>query len=112
MAELFGIDIAAEVADALDAAGGLRSGVLRPGNGDHAFQGFTETRSLRTGDERIEETLVHRGTPLLNIVGGSLPDGVAPAVNDTAELDGVTYTLLELLGLDPAKALYTFRVAE
>ena len=111
MPELFGLDIAGIVAGALESAGGLRPGVLRPGSGDHAFQGFTETKSLRTGDGRVEDAAVYRGTPLLSIVGASLPAGVTPTVNDRATMDGVTYELLELVTLDPAHALYTFRVA-
>ena len=106
MPEIFGTDIAGIVASALQDAGGLREGVV---NG-HSFEGFTETKSLRTGDERFEGALTYAGTPLLNIVGASVEDGYVPKVNDVATLDGRDYELRELLARDPADALYVFRV--
>lgn len=112
MAEIFGIDIAKEVADGLAAAGGVRPGTLSQNGSEHSFRGFTEVRAASSGDERVGDSLVYQGRRLVNIVGASLPAGVAPNVGDTATIDGVDYILGDLVSLDPAQALYTFAASE
>jgi hypothetical protein len=45
---------------------------------------------------------------VVSILGASLSPAVVPAVNDIVVIDGSTFTLVELLNLDPAEALYEF----
>ena len=119
MADLFGLDIAQLVADALD--GQLRNGTLTrviPGERDAAnptartdatvstfnFQGFHSIRQIRRAGELIPETVA-----VLTIIGNSVSPRTVPRVNDRAQLDGLQVELVQLIQRDPAEAIYEFR---
>lgn len=122
MPDLFGLDIAGIVNDAIDGAGGLRPGTLtrktagtrtpgsltggtNPGTAAYSLSGFVETEAER----RANSAVATRGATM-TIMGASV--SIAPAVNDTVLMDGSTYTLVELLERDPAAATYMFAVEE
>ena len=120
MPDLFGLDIAQLVADAIAAAGNLRPGTLTktdispdPNDPDtlvttttnYAFQGFIEARAILRAETLISETV-----PVLTIIGASVASSAVPESNDQATLDGITYELGDLVSRDPAAAVYTFRV--
>lgn len=120
MADLFGLDIAGIVNDAIAGAGGVRPGTLtkttpgtrtpgsltggsNPTTTTHSFNGFTETKEVRrTGQVGASSMAV------VAILGASVTPAATPEVNDTALIDGVTYTLVELLKGDPAGAVFEF----
>ena len=120
---ILGIDIASLVAEAISAAGGLVDGTLiktRAGGGPdpdnpsrtlastedrHTFQGIVEAKALRHPDTGVVD---YRSVML--IVGGSVSPPAIPAVNDRAELAGITYQLTNLVSRDPAGAAYEFEV--
>lgn len=121
MADLFGLDIAGIVNDAITQAGGVRPGTLTkttPGTrtpGDltggtnpttttHTFQGFIDQKAERR-KLQIGSTLEARA---VSILGASVSPEAIPEVNDTVEMDGNTYMLVSLIGRDPAEALYEF----
>jgi hypothetical protein len=121
MAELFGIDIAAVVADSIAAAGDLRPGTLtkstpgsrtggqltagtNPTTASHSFRGFVERRDARRQGQVGREPM-----SIVTILGASVSGGAAPEVNDVATVDGTAYVLLELISRDPASAVYEFR---
>ena len=122
MPDIFGIDIAGEVAEAFEAAGGLRPGVLirstpvlddsqptartAPQTTRHSFTGMV----YRGSDERRPGTLILDTQRRLLIIGGSLDPPIVPSVNDTAEIDGSTLTLDEEISGDSTGAAYEFRV--
>ncbi len=119
MADLFGIDIAKTVSDSIAAAGGVRPGTLThispgtrganptggtaPTETSHTFQGFVDQRDVRRTGEVATNNM-----SVVSMLGASVLPLVVPVVNDRVVIDGVTYTLVELLGLDPASALYEF----
>ena len=122
MGDLFGLDIAQLVADAIASAGNLQTGTLlksTPGAVDptdptaavpptvtyHSFQGFIEQRAVRR-----DETLIAEPTPIMTIIGKSVSPAAEPKVNDRAELAGITYELDRLIRRDPAGATYEFQV--
>lgn len=118
MPDLFGLNIGKIVNDALTSAGGLVAGTLtsytpgtrstnktdgtNPTSTSHTFQGFVEQEEVRDGTVGS----VNRST--VSIMGASLDPVVAPKVNDQVVIDGGTYTLVKLIDLDPAEALYKF----
>lgn len=123
MANLFGLDIAGIVNDAITTAGGVLDGTLtkvtpgtrtpgtitggtNPGTANHAFKGFL-SNSTRI---RRDNTLVEVSGEFLSILGASLPSGVVPEPTDIANIESTNYRLIELMDRDPAAALYTFRV--
>ena len=92
--ELFGINIAQELADAIEDAGNVRVGSLvtttsgtrspgdlsggtNPTNTTHSFNGFVEERSVRR-----QGALVAEYVSILTVLGESLDARVVPAVND------------------------------
>lgn len=120
MANLFGVDIAQILADSIAGAGGVRPGTLtkvtpgsrtggsltdgtNPTTTVHSFQGFVETKEARR-DGQVGAGIM----AVVTVIGKSVLPFAAPEVNDTALIDGVTYTLLELLSRDPAEAVYEF----
>ena len=105
MADLFGIDIAGLVADAITGAGGLNAGMLLRGTDTYTFQGFVAVKEVR-----VPDTLVAEARPVLTIIGGTLTPAVEPAVNDQATIGSITYDLVRLLRRDPASAVYEFEV--
>jgi hypothetical protein len=121
MPNLFGIDIAGEIAKAF--SGQLLSGTLTktipgtrtPGNltgGNnptsvpYSFEGFIENKT----EVRKGGTLVSSGGKMVSILGGSLPAGIVPASADEVTIEGTTYKILAIEGRDPAAALYECRV--
>lgn len=120
MANLFGLDIAKLVSQSISAAGGLRSGNLtkysnttrtggnltaglNPSSTTHTFDGFVESREVRRPNQ-IGATSV----TVISILGDSITTATVPKVNDKVSIDGTSYTLIELLELDPAGAVYEF----
>ena len=130
MAKLFGLNIAGIVNSSIAAAGGVHPGVLtrttagtrdpanlaggtNPTSASYSFKGFAEVE----GDRR-EGTTVATSGGTVTILGASVkPIGAAaaidgPEVNDVVVLEGVTYTLSELVERDPASAAYVFSAEE
>ena len=122
MSDLFGLDIAQIVADAIESAGNLQPGVLTksvPGADDpddltasvpeattsHAFQGFLADREVLRPD-----TLIPEAIPVMTILGASVDPSAVPKVNDTVSLGGFTFLLHRLISRDPASAVYEFEV--
>ena len=120
MPDLFGLDIQGIVATALASSGNLRPGVLthylevRRSATDptettddpattHAIQGF-----VAVVQRRSETELESRNERILTIIGGSIVPFVDPVKDDKVELDKIIYTLGDLRGVDPAKAVYEF----
>ena len=123
MPNLFGLDIAALVNNAIESAGNVRPATLTqvtPGtrtSGDltggtnpteqsYPCNAFVEDRN----ETRINGTLVSEGGRFVGILGGSLPPGIEPGSGDRVLIDGVTYEINEAASVDPAAALYTLRV--
>jgi len=121
MANLFGLDIAKIVANEIKAAGGLVSctlthitkgtrtagdltGGTNPTTTTHSCQGFVETKT-----KRMTGTLVEEPMSVVTIIGGSIKPAVVPSPTDTIDVDGVVWTLYELISRDPASAVYEFR---
>lgn len=119
--ELFGTNVAQELADAIDDAGGLLDGTLtsttpgtrtagsltggtNPTSTSHTFQGLVEEKAVRRRGALTAENM-----SVLTIVGATLSPATVPGVNDSATIDGATYMLMELLSRDPARAVYQFR---
>lgn len=121
MTKLFGLDIDKIVNSAIVSAGNVRKGTLTkiiPGTRGtnptagtnsstttHTFNGFIERKSVRRSG-----AVASANMSVLSILGASVNPTAKPSVNDKALLDGTTYTLVELLEVDPAEALYEFGV--
>ena len=122
MPDLFGLDIAQIVADALRSAGGLQEGTLIksvPGVDDpddltapvpeaktrHAFQGFLQDREVLRND-----TLIPEAIPIMTIIGASVNPPAVPRVNDIVTLAGIDFLLHRLISRDPASAVFQFEV--
>ncbi len=120
MADLFGLDIAGIVNDAMVEAGGLRPGTLtritagtrtpgsltagtNPTPTTHSFEGFVERREVRRGGQ-----VGASAEPVVTLLGASVSPTAVPQVNDRVTVDGQTFTLVELLERDPASAVYEF----
>ena len=120
--KLFGVDLAKIVNKEIAGAGGVLSGTLTkatagartPGNltggtnptdATYAFKGFVETAGKRRPGSTSASS-----TSTVSILGDSIT--VVPEVNDEANIDGIDWTLLELMKRDPAKALYVFKAEE
>lgn len=116
---LFALNIAQIVDNALQAAGGVGTGVLikrtntgrTPGNltggqnptdTSHPFNGFLDNRS----EVRRNGTLVSAGGQFVSILGASLPSGITPAQGDRIEIESTTFEVLEVPTRDPAAAIY------
>lgn len=121
MAEIFGLDIATLVWDAIQSAGGLTEGILRhqpiaeaaedsagydlPEKTLHTFHGLLEDRTIQ-----LDGSGPPVGIPRLTIIGNSIDPPVVPATQDEVEIDGRTCTLVHLVSRDPASAVYQFHV--
>ncbi len=121
MPKIFGLDIAKLVNDSISSAGDVRPGTLSHNTGPrvrdpenltggirstvttHDIRGFVEQKEIRRPGQ---VSTVFEST--VSIFGDSVNPKVAPTVNDTVIMDGVTYSLVKLLELDPASALYVF----
>lgn len=127
---LFGEDIAKEIADALQEAGGLLDGMLiketivaafDPDNITGSNQQSTPTMIPIEGfvefstEQGIDE-LQDYGNPKVNILGSGLQTAQIPISGDKVQftLKGElrTFTLVALLSSDPVNALYTFTASE
>lgn len=122
MVDVFGLNIAQIVNDAITAAGGLVDGTLTkqaigqrdPDNltagpavttASHAFKGFAETRMsprLAAGSD------VPQSDAVISILGASVAPPAVPEANDEVTIENTTYLLLSLRERDPAAALYVF----
>ena len=122
MPDVFGLDVRSLVANAIRDAGNLRPGTLikstptvddanptaatTPTETRHNFTGFV----YRARDERRPGTLIPDTRRTLLIIGGSVSPLVAPAINDTVEIDGQTLTLEQETSGDSTGAAFEFRV--
>lgn len=120
MAELFGVDIAQEIADAFEGelqegsfvrttAGArdpnnLSAGKAAGASTTHTFTGYIETvDAVYQGD-----SLVRDAGERVAILGASVSPLVVPRIGDVVSLGGKTLKLVKLLERDPAEALYLF----
>lgn len=116
MAELFGVDIAAEVAEAFEgqlpalslvkiSQGGFsaQDPLAEPTKTRvrHGGIGYFEARMVRD-----RETLIERERLSVLIIGGSLPSGIAPESGDEIEIGGETFSVDRVL-FDSSEAAYT-----
>ena len=119
--ELFGLNIAEIINDAVNDAGGLTPGKLthltigardvsnptggtNPTETIHIFQGIISKKQIKRDNQvsAFFETTI-------SILSDSLKPGVVPAVNDFVDMGGIRYTLIELLSVDPSLANYKFK---
>lgn len=121
MADLFGIDIAGEIADQF--SGQLLAGTLtkttpgtrgvdstsgtNPTTTVHTFEGFVENKT----DKRREGQLSTGGGMFVTLLGGSILPSAEPEANDSVTIDGVTYEIVEIAERDPASAVFVARVS-
>ena len=120
MPDLFGIDIAGILNTEISKAGGLVPGTLsrvtpgtrtvdnltagtNPTTTGHTFQGFVENKEVRLAGQ-----VSSKSVPVITVMGASVLPITVPEVNDTVILEGITYTLTELVSRDPAAAVYEF----
>lgn len=123
MPDLFGLDIAGLVNDALSSAGGLVAGSFvmstpgarnpsdptagtHPTTSTHTFQGFFENLTVA----RKEGSLVREVGQYVTIMGASVSPSVEPLPGIRITLEGKTVTAVQLVSRDPAAASYVFRV--
>jgi hypothetical protein len=119
---LFGVDIAGEIAkafptgslpqgrltrtiagtrDAADPTGGARDSERV-----HTMRGFREALERRyLADDRVRITDAQ-----VLIIGDSLPEGVIPGPGDRLEIDGLRGAVVALLAVDPARATFVVAV--
>ena len=122
MPQVFGLDIASLVADAINAAGGLSPGTLitttegarDPDNPNVRAAPTTATSQLEctieTRTRRNRETAVAKTTIIATIIAGTIIPVRTPRVNDQLRVEGTTYTLTRLISEDPAGATLQFEV--
>lgn len=117
MPDLFGVDIAGEIASAFSGqlltgtltkvargartAGQLTGGRAKTGT-THGFEGFVENLT----ETRSGGSIVRRKGRYVTVLGGSLPTGVVPEMGDSVTIEGETWEILELPERDPAAATY------
>jgi hypothetical protein len=122
MPDLFGLDIAGIVADAIDQAGGLLDVTLTkktPGTRDpndltagthptstpYACEGVVSDYAARL----IDSTLVATGDRRVVILGATLPPDIVPAPGDQVTIESLTYDVVRVTR-DPAAASYELQV--
>lgn len=122
MSDLFGLDIAGLVNDAITAAGGVRpatltksvngartSGALAEGNNPttttHTCQAFIDSSI-----DRLPGQLSAQGGRFVSILGASISPAAVPEPSDVVTVDGVAFSIAEVPEIDPARALYVCRV--
>ena len=122
MANVFGLDIQSVLAEAIQAAGGLNTAVLIKGRGErdpnnpsrlvstagsrHSLEALVERRQRRIGDSLTNETVL-----VITMVAGTITPTATPEPDDRIEIGGKVYTLVRLISLDPAEALYEFEAS-
>lgn len=126
MPDLFGLDIAGIVNDAITDAGGLVPLTLTvvtsteagrtPGSpsagrnptttGPHAGQGIIENYDAK----EIDGTLIQDGDRKVLILGASLPTGIVPKADDTISIESFVGLRVVQVMRDPAAATYECQV--
>ena len=118
MPNLFGLNIASILNDALNSAGGLRPAVLTksvngtrtPGSLTAGNNPTTTTHNCQAyverSTERVAGTLVETGGMVVGIIGASIAPSAEPEPSDIVTVDGVDYTIDEISEVDPARALF------
>lgn len=121
MPNLFGIDIAQEIANAFSGelvagtltkrtpgtrTGGQLTAGTQPAEVAHTFEGFLDVRNVRRPDQIGAQPLA-----VLSIVTKSINPAAVPQVNDRALLQDpefglITVDITEILNRDPAAALF------
>ena len=116
MPNLFGVDIAQEIANAF--RGELVPGVLdkiTPGTRttgkltagtnsesvSHTFEGFLEVKEVRRKGQVGAEPM-----SVLTIITNSISPATTPEVNDKATIESLTLDITEILDRDPAAAVF------
>jgi hypothetical protein len=122
MPDLFGLDLAGIVADAIDQAGGLLGVTLtkktpgtrnpadltagtNPTSTPYACEGVVSDYTTRL----IDGTLVATGDRRILILGATLPAGVVPSSGDQVTIESLTYDVVRVTR-DPAAASYELQV--
>lgn len=123
MVTLFGLDIAAEVNNAISAAGniaeatlvkvtpgtrtpGQLSGGTNPTRTSHAARGIRESITRRR-----PETLLQDTRAIISLLGASIAGGAIPETGDEIIIEGETFTIIGPVERDPAAALYVCQVS-
>lgn len=117
MPDLFGLDIAGIVADAIgpgvldatltkEVAGNRTEGSLTGGMNavptNYGCRGFVDDYSA----SQIDGTLIRENDHKVTLLGGTLPSGVIPQQGDEILIEGTTYEVIKVKR-DPAAATYT-----
>jgi len=123
MANIFGLNLAKIINDSINQAGGLvpltlysRTPGTRttgdPAGGTNASEAPASGQGIIEDyeDSQIDGTIVRKGDRRVLIMGDSLPSGVMPQLNDSVEIEGVTYKVVGVPARDPAAATYTCQV--
>lgn len=122
MPDLFGLDIAGIINEAIGDAGGVLSLVLiktvqgaRKANPTEGFDtteisypcnGFMDKKNAR----RVKGTLTKMDLNIVVILGASLQSGIVPEQGDKITIEGETLKIDTLPERDPAAATYNCRV--
>ena len=123
MSDLFGLDIAGILSDAIGSAGGLAPATLVkvhlgsrvPGDlagGTRADTlEYATTGTLSTRTEHDPQTLTRRERMVVTLLGAALTAaGVVPEAGDRVAIEGATYDVVAV-DRDPAAATYECTVA-
>jgi hypothetical protein len=122
MPDLFGLDLAGIVADAIDQAGGLLDATLtkktpgtrnpsdltagtNPTSTSYSCKGVVSDYSTRL----IDGTLVATGDRRVLILGATLPSGIVPSTGDQVAIESLAYDVVRVTR-DPAAASYELQV--
>lgn len=121
MPQLFGLDIAQIVADAVASAGNIKEATLikiipgartpgqltggtNPTTTTHAARGYFDSlSSLRP------ETVVKDASGVVGLLGASIAGGQVPESGDQVTIESLTFRILQV-DRDPASALYVCQV--
>lgn len=120
-AELFGVDIAGLIADAMD--GQLFDVTITrytPGERDpnNLTGGLPQTPATVTGISGFWEDFTGQPPPGVEVelndrkavlIGDTIPAGGLPLRNDAIEIEGQTLYAVQLIGRDPASAVYVYQ---
>lgn len=121
MTDLFGIDIAGLIADAMGddlipgtltkVTPGTRdpaalAGGTRPSSRSYQFSGIVEDYR----DSQIDGTNIVRGDRRVLILAGTLQRGIRPEGSDKVKIEGVEYYIVGVPARDPATATYSCQV--